>query len=97
MDDPSNPIVHFWLHHTHAHVHAHTHTHTHTHTAYGYGFLMAIAVASASVFGVLVVPLVQKNSKFGRFYKYFKTLMIALGVSALFCDAILHLIPHVSL
>ena len=77
-------------------VFPHTHTHTHTHTAYGYGTLMVILVSLGSLGGIIVVPLLKKNSKFGYLYKYVYALMIALGASALFCDAILHLIPHVS-
>lgn len=67
----------------------------HTFTAYGYGFLMAVAVSACPLIGVFVIPLLRKNAKFGQLYKYFNSLMIALGASALFCDAVLHLIPEV--
>ena len=73
----------------------HTHTHTHTFTAYGYGFLMVALVSACSLLGVLFLPLLNKNNKFHSIYKYFYILMIALGTSALFCDAILHLLPEV--
>ena len=63
--------------------------------AYGYGFLMVILVSACSLLGVFFIPFVKKDSKFGRYYKYFYALMIALGASALFCDAVLHLIPEV--
>lgn len=64
--------------------------------AYGYGFLMVVLVCACSLIGIFFIPLFKKNSKFGKFYKYFYALMIALGASALFCDAVLHLIPQVS-
>ena len=70
-------------------------THTHTPSAYGYGFLMVVVVSACSLLGVFLLPLLNKNNKFHSIYKYFYTLMIALGTSALFCDAILHLIPEV--
>ena len=90
--------------HTHTHTHTntrtrtHTHTHIHTHTplAYGYGFLMVILICACSLLGVLLIPLLNKESRFHSIYKYIYALMIALGTSALFCDAILHLIPEVS-
>ena len=65
------------------------------HTVYGYGFLMILLVSSCSLLGVAVIPLLRKNSKFGQLYKFIYALMIAMGASALFCDAILHLIPEV--
>ena len=72
------------------------HVHLHIYAAYGYGFLMVLLVSAGSLGGVIIVPLTRKESKFGYLYKYVYALMIALGASALFCDAILHLIPHVS-
>ena len=42
-----------------------------------------------------MIPLLRKNSTFGQLYKYIYALMIALGASALFCDAVLHLLPEV--
>ena len=78
-----------------------SHTHTPHHTllrpVYGYGFLMVILVSACSLIGALIIPLLNKNNKFHSSYKYFYALMIALGTSALFCDAILHLIPEVQL
>ena len=62
---------------------------------YGYGFLMIIFVSACPLLGVIVVPFIKKNSRFGRFYKYLYSLMIALGASALLSDAVLHLIPEV--
>ena len=84
--------------HTQTHTHTNTHTHTHTHTnltAYGYGFLMVLAISLLSLVAVAIVPFLNKNSKFGQFYKFLYPLLISMGVSALVCDAILHLIPHV--
>ena len=65
------------------------------HTVYGYGFLMILLVSSCSLLGVAVIPLLRKNSKFGQLYKFIYALMIAMGASALFCDAVLHLLPEV--
>ncbi len=57
---------------------------------------MIVGVSACSLLGVFLVPLIKKSTKVGQLYKYFYSLMIALGASALFCDAILHLIPEVS-
>ena len=44
-----------------------------------------------------MVPLMNSQSKFGRkTYKYVYVFMVAVGISALLSDAVLHLIPHVS-
>ena len=70
-------------------------------TVYGYGFLMVCLVSLASLLGILVVPLLKNNSEGDKqsrrilVYKYAYSLLIALGISALLCDAILHLLPHV--
>ncbi|XP_064396790.1 zinc transporter ZIP6-like isoform X1 [Halichondria panicea] len=69
-------------------------TRTKVSQAYGYGFLMIVGVSACSLLGVFFVPLIKKNTKVGQLYKYFYSLMIALGASALFCDAVLHLIPE---
>ena len=55
---------------------------------------MVMVVSACSLLGLLFVPFL-KYQNFEKFYKYFYALMIALGASALFCDAILHLIPEV--
>ena len=68
------------------------------HAAYGYGFLMVAFVSLGSLCGAVIVPLVSTNSKLARVaYEYAYAFMIAVGASALLSDAILHLIPHVSL
>ena len=56
---------------------------------------MVVLVCACSLFGVILIPLLNKENKFHGLYKYIYALMIALGTSALFCDAILHLIPEV--
>ena len=60
---------------------------------------MICLVSLGSLLGILVVPLIT-NKKKGSWkiliYKYMYTFMIALGTSALLCDAVLHLLPHVS-
>ena len=66
--------------------------------AYGYGFLMILLVCLGSLSGIFLVPLIKKDSKVGKqTYEYVYALLIATGSSALVSDAILHLIPHVSL
>ena len=58
---------------------------------------MVILISSCSLLGVALLPLLNKDSKCHGLYKYIYFLMIALGTSALFCDAILHLLPEVCL
>ena len=66
--------------------------------AYGYGFLMVAFISLGSLCGAVIVPLVSTDSKLARVaYEYAYAFMIAMGASALLSDAILHLIPHVSL
>ena len=68
------------------------------HAAYGYGFLMVTFVSLGSLCGAIIVPLVSTDTKLARIvYEYAYAFMIAVGASALLSDAILHLIPHVSL
>lgn len=58
---------------------------------------MIIFVSLCSLIGVFLVPLIHSESPVGRqIYEYVYAFMIALGISALITDAILHLIPHVS-
>ena len=60
---------------------------------------MVMLVSLGSLLGVTVVPLIyakEKSRSKALIYKYVYFLMIALGTSALLCDAILHLLPHVS-
>ena len=66
-------------------------------TAYGYGFLMIAVISLLSLLGVTIVPFVHRSSKLAVYYKYIITLLISMGVSALVTDALLHLIPNVSL
>ena len=57
---------------------------------------MVLLISLYSLLGVLFVPLLNKNNSRGKIlYQYIYALMIALGASALFCDAVLHLIPEV--
>lgn len=66
-------------------------------SAYGYGFLMILFVSLCSLLGIFLVPLINSNSRLGRqTYEYMYAFMIAIGISALISDAVLHLIPHVS-
>lgn len=58
---------------------------------------MVVLVSGCSLIGVLVLPFIKKKKGFLRLQKYVYAFMIALGTSALFCDAILHLLPEVSL
>ena len=64
---------------------------------------MIVLVCLGSLLGVIIVPLISNeihsNAKLSLkalVYKYIYSFMIALGTSALICDAVLHLIPHVS-
>ena len=55
---------------------------------------MVLLVSLASLIGLAIIP-ITKNKKLKSYYHYFYALLIALGASALFCDAVLHLIPEV--
>ena len=58
---------------------------------------MICFVSLCSLVGVFLVPIINSQSKFGRkTYEYVYAFMIAIGISALLSDAVLHLIPHVS-
>ena len=73
-------------------LHTYTSTHIHVHSAYGYGFLMVLLVSLLSLLGVIILPLLNKNR---GVYLYCNTLLIAMGTSALFCSAVLNLLPKV--
>ncbi len=62
---------------------------------YGYGFLMVVLVSLASLVGLAIIPF-SSSKKFKSYYHYVNALLVALGASALFCDAVLHLIPEVT-
>lgn len=54
--------------------------------------MVAISVISfGSLIGVVIFPGKEK-----KWFPYVIMFLIALGVSVLVCDAILHLLPHVS-
>ena len=58
---------------------------------------MIVFVCLCSLLGVFLVPLINSESKIGQqTYEYMYAFMIAIAISALICDAVLHLIPHVS-
>lgn len=65
-------------------------------TAYGYGFVMIFTISITSLLGVAIVPFLRQNSRLATIYRYLITLLISMGVAALVCDALLHLIPNVS-
>ena len=56
---------------------------------------MIVLVSLASLLGLLILPC-AKHPRFKNYYQYLMGLLISLGASALFSDAILHLIPEVS-
>ena len=58
--------------------------------AYGVGFAAILVISLVSLLGVCLVPLIGKS-----FMQYLTSFLVAMGVSALVCDAVLHLIPHV--
>ena len=60
--------------------------------AYGIGFVAVMVVSLVALIGVLTVPLVGK-----KVMTYVSAFLVAMGISALASDAILHLIPHVRL
>ena len=60
--------------------------------AYGIGFVAVMVVSFVALIGVLTVPLVGKKVMI-----YVSAFLVAMGISALASDAILHLIPHVRL
>ena len=58
--------------------------------AYGVGFVAVVVVSLVSLIGVLTVPVAGK-----RIMRYLSACLVAMGISALASDAVLHLIPHV--
>jgi zinc transporter 4/zinc transporter 10/zinc transporter 12 len=54
---------------------------------------MVVFLSLLSLLGVFIVPLAKR---FDRAYEYARLFLVALGTSALFSDAILHIIPEVS-
>ena len=60
-------------------------------TAYGYGLLSTVIISLASQLGVITILFSYNN----QMAKYLISLLIAVGVSTLVSDAILHLIPEV--
>ena len=60
-------------------------------TVYGYSVLSAVIISVLSQLGVITVLFSYNNHK----AKYIISLLIAVGVSTLVSDAILHLIPQV--
>ena len=59
--------------------------------AYGIGFVAVVVVSLVSLVGVLTVPIAGK-----KIMLYLSPFLVAMGISALASDAVLHLIPHVS-
>lgn len=55
---------------------------------------MVLLVSLASLLGLFLLPF-TKSPRLKPYYQYVYALLISLGASALFCDAILHLIPEV--
>ena len=60
--------------------------------AYGYGVLSVVIITLLSLLGIVALPLMNKP-----FVNYLLEMFVALGVSTLFSDALLHLLPMVSL
>ena len=60
--------------------------------AYGVGFVAVLIVSLLSLLGVVLIPLLRK-----KIMRFVSSFLVAMGVAALVCDAVLHLIPHVSL
>jgi len=54
-----------------------------------YGCVSIIIISLCGIFGVLVIPVMQKV-----FYQYLIQFLIALAIGSMLGDAFLHLIPH---
>ena len=63
--------------------------------AYGYGFLISVAISLTSLLAVFIVPFLKEGTTLGKFYKAIYAFMMASSSSALFCDAILIILPEV--
>ena len=61
-------------------------------SAYGYGVLSVVIITLLALLGIVALPLMNKP-----FVQYLLEMFVALGVSTLFSDALLHLIPLVCL
>ena len=65
--------------------------------AYGLGLLMVLIVCIGSLAGIVIVPFIHTKSPIAKLlYSYVHAFMVALAISALVSDALLHLIPLVS-
>ncbi len=58
---------------------------------WGYAFLAVLVISLVGLLGVAVVPVMQKV-----FYNHLLQFLVALAVGSLVGDALLHLLPHVS-
>ncbi|XP_065920533.1 zinc transporter ZIP6-like [Dysidea avara] len=58
--------------------------------AYGYGFLSTVIISATSLLGVITIIFSYKSQA----SKYLLSILVAIGVSTLVSDAVLHLIPH---
>ncbi|XP_051808932.1 zinc transporter ZIP6 [Acanthochromis polyacanthus] len=88
-------------HHTHDHNHHGDHNHSghgersagengrNITTAWVGGFLSITIISLLSLFGVVLIPLMNKV-----FFKFLLSFLVALAVGTLSGDAFLHLIPH---
>ncbi len=59
---------------------------------YGIGFVMVLLISALSLAGVLIIPCLAEQSKV-----FFMNGFIGLAVGTLCGDAVLHLIPYVSM
>lgn len=64
-------------------------------TAYGYGFLISVAISLTSLLAIFIVPFLKEGTTLGKFYKAIYAFMMGSSSSALFCDAILIILPEV--
>ena len=61
-------------------------------SVWGLSILAVIIISLVGLLGVAVIPIMQKV-----FYNHLLQFLVALAVGALSGDAMLHLIPHVSI
>ena len=60
-------------------------------SVWGFSVIAVVVISFTGLLGVAVIPILQKE-----FYNHVLQFLVALGVGTLSADALLHLLPHVS-